>query len=127
MTSSQLEIVVGVPGPAVGVGVAGVADAVAVAPGVPLEAEVGVAVTVGGAPSSRKSIDGLPHQWMSASAGAVGVVVGVDVFPVTLLLPPKGLEQDASSITSSGKSTASPALVGLPFSRAIERNMEVVL
>lgn len=71
-TSNQLVIVLGVPGtavavavgvlPTVGVAVVPgvvVAAAVVVAPGVEVVVVAGVGVT---APSSRKSIDGFPHQ-----------------------------------------------------------------
>ena len=61
-TSDQLVIVLGVPGTVVAVA-PGVEEAVAVVVAVAPGVEVVVAVEAGvTAPSSRKSIDGFPHQ-----------------------------------------------------------------
>lgn len=93
---SQLAMVLGVPGPD-----AGVADAVAVA--VALTEATGVVVAValvlGLAPSSRKTMDGLLHQCRSASGSAAVAVVGVfcPPPPPPPLTFPKGFEQEASS------------------------------
>jgi len=105
LTTAQSVIVVGVPGPAVGLLVApgvcvGVAVPVAVAVGVavPVAVAVGVAVPVAvavgvgvTAPSSRKTISGFAHQPMRLRGRVEGVGVGAE-------LPPNRPEQALKSM-----------------------------
>ena len=97
LTTDQSVIVVGVPGPAVGLPVATgvcVAVAVAVAVAVPEGVAVPVAVALGTgvtAPSSRKTISGFAHQPIRLRGRVAGVGVGAE-------FPPNRPEQALKSI-----------------------------
>ena len=99
LTTFQSVIVVGVPGPVVGVGelpTVAVVVAVGEPPGVTVEVGVAVAVAVGTAPSSRNNMLGLPHQVNFASGkSAESVAVGTGCEDA------KGFEHEASSIPAS--------------------------
>ena len=79
--------------------------AVEVSPGVVLAVAVGIT-----APSSRKSLDGLPHQWSCASVSSDGVAVFVEEPE----LPPNGVVHAARNIIDSTRKAARMKLTNLP-------------